>query len=450
MIAEALVRRNLRVLITASTNVAVDGAILAAGSRLGADGRVVRLGPPQLAALRAEPMLQLEGVALSLSTEIHEKRLALSAERASLTGVPTVEAAPEAPPEQQTALFWNLPQSWQPFSGSAQTVRRRHRGQTGGDREQLKALQERERALMRELEGLKERALREARVVGATLAKIYLTPAIEARSFDAVLIDEASAASLPAVFFAATRAGKKAIALGDPRQLPPIAQARSQAAVRWLRRDVFHHVRLADDDSRAVLLREQYRMQPAISRLANELVYGGRLRDGVSSSGTEQCLRLVDTSAEDCVSERLPTGSRTNPLHAQWAVELAAELVGDELALPAGERPAAIITPYAAQAKLIWRLVREAGLDHLVDVGTVHRFQGLERDVVIFDTVEAPPFRPAPFVSGGYGSEAMRLINVAITRARLKLVVVANVHYLARTLPRNATLLALLRMMEDG
>jgi hypothetical protein len=114
---------------------------------------------------------------------------------------------------------------------------------------------------------------------------------------------------------------------------------------------------------------------------------------------------------------------------------------------PGAKPSVAIITPYRGQARLIWRLVRDARLDKRVDVGTVHRFQGLERTAIVFDTVEAPPERPAPLVSGGYGSEAMRLINVAITRAQSELVVIAHVEHLGRMLRRGSTLLGLLQLL---
>ncbi|MBV8083744.1 MAG: ATP-binding domain-containing protein, partial [Chloroflexi bacterium] len=111
------------------------------------------------------------------------------------------------------------------------------------------------------------------------------------------------------------------------------------------------------------------------------------------------------------------------------------------------DKPAAIITPYQAQARLIWRLLREARLDLMADVGTVHRFQGLERQTIIFDTVEAPPERPAPMVAGGYESDAMRLVNVAVTRAQSRLIVLADVGWLMRTLPGRSTLRGLLQLL---
>ncbi len=375
LIAEALIERGMRVLAVASTNVAVDNAVLKVSERVADDGPVVRYGTPQLAALR--------------------------------------EHAPE-----RRGLFDPLPLE----NGAGVTVLPAKR--LPDPRE----------------EAARVRALKQAQVVGATLARLALAPELDWPGFDAVLLDEASAAPLPAVFLAAALARSKMVVLGDPKQLPPVAQANGPLARRWLQRDVFAQAGLEDDDERAVLLREQYRMPAGISGLANELVYGGRLIDAPGLRGRHGGARLVDTSSEGGHCER-QDGSRLNRVHAELAVEIAAEL--------AGGGSVGIITPYRAQSRLVWRLLRQRRLEKTVDVGTVHRFQGLERQAIVFDTVEAPPVQPAPFVSGGYGSEAMRLINVAITRAQIELVVIANVTHLGHTLRRGSTLLGLLGLLRD-
>ncbi|MBV9616234.1 MAG: hypothetical protein JO031_12325 [Ktedonobacteraceae bacterium] len=78
-------------------------------------------------------------------------------------------------------------------------------------------------------------------------------------------------------------------------------------------------------------------------------------------------------------------------------------------------------------------------LEILSRIGTVHACQGLEFDALIFDLVESPGLRIAPFLKGGWGSEAMRLTNVAVTRARHKLLIVANMDYI-RTEPQHSLL----------
>ncbi|HUZ78646.1 MAG TPA: AAA domain-containing protein [Chloroflexota bacterium] len=469
-IAHTLVQQGLRVLLTAATNVAVDNATLRTAELLGEEGLVLRLGTPRLAALLERPLLQLDGLALATSGGVEAERLALAQRRHDLLyGVPEPDHD-----DAQLSLFAQLPGTPRQRPPRAATAVR------ALSAEQLEELDAAERDLRRRLDEARGRALNNARVVTATLSRTFLPGPVAGQAFDAVLIDEASAAPLPAVFFATALARRKAVALGDPKQLPPIAVANTPAAGRWLRRDIFQQAGLDDDDDRAVLLREQYRMQPGISRLANELVYGGRLIDGVPSSG-QPAVRLLDTSHLEAECERPPSGSRRNLRHAHLAVEAAEAFLRGSLLGPGGAlvdsltwplepgggaaplgrslpaelalnaagqaRSVGIIAPYAAQATLIWRLVRERGLDGAVDVGTVHRFQGLERDVIVFDTVEAPPLHPAPFVAGGPGSEAMRLINVALTRARSQLVVLAAVDHLRATLQPRATLRRLLDLL---
>jgi hypothetical protein len=396
LIAEALVQRGLRVLAVASTNVAVDNAVLKVAERVRGEGKVIRLGTPQLPALRDPLMPALHSRGSLMQTM-------------PLPFDVPIPAPKENEPEAGMGSVVVLPAKRLPDSQD---------------------------------EAARQRSLRQARLVGATLSRIALAPELAAPGFDAVLLDEASAAQLPAAFVVAALARTKVVALGDPKQLPPVALSNGPLSRRWLQRDVFAQAGLDDEDARAVLLREQYRMPAAVSRLANELVYGGKLVDAPGLRHRAGGARLVDTSAEGSHCERRD-GSRLNRVHAELAVQLAAELVGQHH----GDKTVAVIAPYRAQARLIWRLLRDARLDRSVDVGTVHRFQGLERRAVVFDTVEAPPERPAPFVSGGYGSEAMRLINVAITRAQSDLIVIANVAHLSRMLPRNATLRGLLELL---
>ncbi len=120
--------------------------------------------------------------------------------------------------------------------------------------------------------------------------------------------------------------------------------------------------------------------------------------------------------------------SRYNSCHAEIAIKLAWFALAD---MP-NKKPECIgiVTPYAEQRERIKALVRGTDLETYARIGTVHAFQGLEFDVLIFDTVESPGLEIAPFLRGGWGSDAMRLLNVAVTRARQKLLIVANMEYI--------------------
>ncbi len=415
MIGAALVRSGLRVLAVGSTNVAVDNAVIKLAEWLPDGAQVVRFGTPQLAVLREAVGGGLVG-GKARGQLLHTMPLPFWEDAAG----PGAGASGEPSPAEAATPSGPRPH------------------------ELVQVISARRQPLPEE-ESRRQRELRQAAVVGATLSRLSLSPELLRPGFDAVLIDEASTAPLPGAFLAASLARRKVVALGDPKQLPPVSVADTPLARRWLQRDLFAQAELEDEDERAVLLREQYRMHPDVSRLANELVYQGRLVDGVGRLPAGG-VRLVDTSDEGGRCIRVD-GSRQNELHAERVVELAAELLGG-FGPSDDERPVAIITPYRAQARVVWRLLRDARLDKRVDVGTVHRFQGLEREAVIFDTVESDPERPAPFVSGGRDSEAMRLINVAITRARSRLVVVANVRHLAQWLRPGSILLGLIGLLE--
>jgi len=121
--------------------------------------------------------------------------------------------------------------------------------------------------------------------------------------------------------------------------------------------------------------------------------------------------------------------SRTNAVSAGRCVSVAAELTDS------GVGSVAIITPYVEQARLIRRLLADRRLS-TVECRTVHAFQGNERDAVILDTVDGEPFAPGVLLAGtGDCSAASSLLNVSISRARGKLVVLADVGYYLRRAP---------------
>jgi len=113
-----------------------------------------------------------------------------------------------------------------------------------------------------------------------------------------------------------------------------------------------------------------------------------------------------------------------------------------------------VITPYADQAREIRaRLSRldRAAAKHGIECSTVHRFQGHERDLVIFDTVDTVPLPPGVLLSGRRaGSAAPNLINVSLSRARGKLILVSDVDYFERQAPGSIVTTTLRRMLAAG
>lgn len=317
-----------------------------------------------------------------------------------------------------------------------------------------------------ELEALRTKILREAKVIATSLTKASTDSQIDDQKFDVLVVDEASIAPLPNLYFAASRAEKKIVVVGDFRQLAPICQGKTAMVQKWLARDIFSEagiqqsVDAGQTDSRLTLLRKQYRMHPDISSVSNAIIYGGRLIDSVANEKRRNIndilnrslfrgnpLVLCDVSVANPWSSRLVGRSgRYNLYCAALSAELARQVV------QAGIDEVGVITPYAAQARLIKKMLDDSGDEKLrhLKVSTVHRFQGLEQDIIIYDVVEGQPLKPW-FASGvKLADDGPRLINVSITRPRAQLIVVANVNFLNSQLGGNAVMNRVLERIYNG
>lgn len=279
---------------------------------------------------------------------------------------------------------------------------------------------------------LEARILGGAQLVMCTLTSAHLAPAMADQRFDVLIAEEAGMATLPSLFYAACLCRRRAIVVGDPRQLPPIVQSNDDRVRRAIGRNVFE-VAVPDPlrSEIVAMLEVQYRMHPAIGALVGGLFYGGRLIHAADRAATEAIAArapypgspvvVVDTRGRTTCQRSAKGSSRHNPASAELTAELALE------AVRAGTTSIGVITPYAAQAAEIRRLLAARGLADTVECNTIHRFQGRECDVILLDLVDAPPMRPSALVT-----DAPNLLNVSISRARGKLVIVADVaHFTA-------------------
>jgi superfamily I DNA and/or RNA helicase len=297
----------------------------------------------------------------------------------------------------------------------------------------------------------------EARVVLATMTNVYMSALMDEQRFDAVIVEEAGMAVLPTLFYCASLGKQRAIMVGDPQQLPSIVQSSEPVVRRAMGRSIFQvtvtEPHLSD---LVVMLDTQYRMHPRIGDLVGGLFYDGRLRHGEITQQTERiaarapcpgsAIVVVDTAgASTCGT---PSGSyfRYNDAHAAIAVDMARQ------AVEAGDGSVAVIAPYVEQLRRIGRLLSgNRSLSERVECRTVHRFQGGERDVVIFDTVDAEPLAPGRLLSDTTpSSSASNLINVSLSRARGKLVILADVAYFRRHHPTGVISRVLAAAQESG
>ncbi|PLS18280.1 DNA helicase [Bacillus sp. M6-12] len=295
--------------------------------------------------------------------------------------------------------------------------------------------------------------LKEAKIVATTLAKAATDEAIYANEFNLVIVDEASMAYVPQIAFAASLA-KRIIVCGDFKQLPPIAAARHELVTKWLKEDIFHRAGVVNEQQGSqlhphlFLLDEQRRMHPEISAFTNRHIYHGLVADHETVFTSRQDIAgrapfpdrasmLVDTAftGENCLTEK-SSGSRINPSHLMLSFQLIHE------AYVGGSRSIGYATPYRAQAELMEILLKDlySKERETADIlaATVHRFQGSEREVMIFDGVDSYPHERAGMLLTGPGSE--RLINVAITRTKGKFIHVADSEFSKDKIYRSKTL----------
>lgn len=462
-IVDELFAQDLRILLVSTTNEALDHALaqLAAKPefRHAIDaGRAVRLGQTRRDTFGAsvdEVVSRVHAAHRETIDDLRE-RLRDSAERVRrgemlLADLATAQApqlalfAEPAPRAKQSDLAPLFPAAMArsvatlaPAELAARVLARlaRYRRRAELCKQRIAELQ---RALRDERAGV----VAQAGCVLATLTSAYLSPLMQGLRFDVVIAEEASMAVLPSLFHAACLATRKTLMVGDPRQLPPIVQSDDPLVHQVMGRNIFDVTVPEPESSPLVaMLETQYRMHPTIGDLVSELSYGGRLlhADNTAERAAIAALApfagdslvVVDTCGGTRCHSPPGTSSRANSGAAELCAQLAIE------AVRAGAATVGVITPYALQAREIHRRFASWRDARHIECSTIHRFQGRERDVVVVDMVDAAPMRPGVLLSRrGPTSSARNLLNVSLSRARGKLILVADVDYFESNAPHS-------------
>ena len=263
---------------------------------------------------------------------------------------------------------------------------------------------------------------------------------LESGLFDLVIVDEASQCSLAAVLPLAYRAKRLAL-VGDPNQLGPIISLSDgllqeiatqlgfdnselrERGVHHKDGSAYHAFEYVAKPSKPVLLNEHYRCHPHIARWFNTAFYNDELSvltDVSDSDGRYR--RTISWNDVKGVAERPKNGSWVNKLEAEQAVKELLDV------LRAGYKSVGVVTPFTAQAQLIFKIAQKhLSRDTLDEIGfvsgTAHRLQGDEREVVILSSVLSPGMSR----SGTRWIEKERnLLNVAVSRARQALIVIGH------------------------
>ena len=274
----------------------------------------------------------------------------------------------------------------------------------------------------------------QARVIACTLVG-SANRTLENHHFTSLFIDEAAQA-LEAACWIAIRKADRVLLAGDHWQLPPTIKC--PEAERGGLGDTLMQKIATKNPAVVSLLTTQYRMREEIMGFSSNWFYQGQLKAApeVSHRGIlriDSPLEWIDTSLLDIPEEeQTENGSRINQAEAQIAIRQLhdyIEKIGKERILD--ERiDFGVISPYKAQVQYLRQLIRRDAffrpLRELITIHTVDGFQGQERDVILISLVRANERGRIGFLND------LRRMNVAITRARMKLLILGDSATIAR------------------
>ena len=294
----------------------------------------------------------------------------------------------------------------------------------------IKVLKEKEKEIFKDI-------ISEADIVVSTNSMAF-SEFLQDFHFDVAVIDEGSQQIEPSTLIPIMKADKFYIA-GDHKQLPPTILSEE---AKELENTLFEKLIKTYPDL-SIMLEIQYRMNEKIMKFPNQEFYNGLLKpaDSVKSHiladlkvkkpekfkeilNPEEPLSFIDTSGSNAF-EFQPEGSTSYENHVE--AHLVLKLVEELLKMGINKRDIGIITPYAAQVKLLKQLLLEKNLK--IEVNSVDGFQGREKEVILISFVRSNDIGEIGFLND------LRRLNVAITRAKRKLICIGN----AKTLSHHST-----------
>ena len=388
-------RRENQVLVCAQSNMAVDWI----SEKLVDRGvNVLRIGNP---------------------TRVNDKMLSFTYERRF-----------EAHPDYE--LLWSIRKAIRELRG--------HR-KRGDERYHQKVERLKERATELEVR-INAQLFGEARVIACTLVG-SANRLLDGQKFGTLFIDEAAQA-LEAACWIPIRKVSRVILAGDHCQLPPTVK--SLAALKaGLGKTLMERI-VENKPEVVTLLKMQYRMNEEIMRFSSDWFYGNQVESAPevkyrSILDLDIPMTWIDTSEfelpedgsltfkEQFVGESFGRINKAEAELTLLALENYFKKIGKERILD--ERiDVGIISPYRAQVQYLRRQLKKKEwvkpFRHLISVNTVDGFQGQERDIILISLVRANDEGQIGFLRD------LRRMNVAITRARMKLIILGDASTMTR------------------
>ncbi len=305
-------------------------------------------------------------------------------------------------------------------------------------KDEMGELNKKDEGVFKRLKNKTERKILQAADVVCTTAVMAGDRRLDNFRFRQVLIDEATQAVEPEALIPITLGCKQLVMVGDHCQLPPVVMDK-KAAKAGLTQSLFE--RLVLTGVRPARLRIQYRMHPALASFPSNMFYEGSLGNGVSEEERTEAHKngtfpwptqkpMMFYNCSGGMEEISASGtSYLNRAEAHFVEKVVTQLL--KLGVKASE--IGVITPYDGQRSYVTDFIKRCGsmgsaLYDQVEVASVDAFQGREKDYIIFSAVRSGE-------TGGIGFVAdPRRLNVAMTRARLGLVVAGNARVLCKNM----------------
>ena len=291
---------------------------------------------------------------------------------------------------------------------------------------------------------------------------------LEDIQYDMVVVDEAGAVNLPFLYLCAAAAKWRLVVCGDPRQTQPIfsyaVRETGKDIAKLFSTDIYRHNTLRINpedapDARLCALTVQRRMTAEIAQcVVDTRLYRAYITpaDRKLSKPEEVAIGCAPLPGKGLVlldtSGLAPkTSENSNRIHFEVG-KIFAEYAG----AVSGIGRVGIVCPYSNQAKLYRQWIHDNKLLK-IQAGTVHAFQGSEAPYIIFDITESPRTDGKPAhhtftdeVKTG-ADETINVLNVAVSRAKSKLVLIANVDYMTNSMSKDCYLNRLVeRISREG
>lgn len=299
--------------------------------------------------------------------------------------------------------------------------------------------------------------MRNKQFIATTLAKVCTSDLFHDLDFDAVVIDEGSMANLPYLMVLASRAKWHRVVVGDPMQLPPISVTDDRECREFLEKDIFTTVSNAETTEELFSWHDQnpeitqffdtqYRLAASLAEIISSVFYEGRLQTAgeisVEQTGQipemDRAFHLVDTSRYGAFLTQKDGESGFKPvneIHQDVIERLILNMTGKGIQ----SSEIGVIVPFRSPVYDIRNRLYEAGIRD-VEVGTIHTFQGREKPYIIFDTIMSGEkqrnrirhYSVRPLDEKKNGLSVPRLLNVAFSRSKKEMVVLADMVHIKR------------------